>query len=97
MRKTIRLTPLIILLTLGAVPLSAQSRQGQVNAELGALNSIQLSHDVFAPRRVIVYLNRYDDGRDIHLRNLAWLREVCGMDVVTDIEDLVRRLTQEDG
>lgn len=67
------------------------------DAELGTINSIQLSHDVFQPRRVVVYLNRYDGSRELHLRNLAWLRDVCGMEVVTDPEDLVRRLTQEDG
>jgi hypothetical protein len=37
MSNTIRLTPLIIVLTLVAAPLSAQTRQGQVNAELGSL------------------------------------------------------------
>jgi len=42
--------------------------------------------------RVIVYLNRFDDGVDLHVRNERWLRAREGLDVVTDIEALTARI-----
>ena len=44
------------------------------DAGLGTLNSVRLSVDALpdaAP--VVVVLNRYDEGNDLHVRNRRWL------------------------
>ena len=54
------------------------------DAGLGTLNSVRLSVDALpgaAP--VVVVLNRYDEGTDLHVRNRRWLREEVGLAVVT--------------
>jgi dethiobiotin synthetase len=54
------------------------------DAGLGTLNSVRLSVDALpgaAP--VVVVLNRYDEGNDLHLRNRRWLTEEFGLTVVT--------------
>lgn len=67
------------------------------DAGLGTINALHLSRDAFPGRRVIAYLNRYDSRQDLHERNRRWLEEVSGFDVVVDCDQLVDRLTQEDG
>lgn len=67
------------------------------DAGLGTINALQLSREAFPGRRVIGYLNRYDARQDLHQRNRRWLVEVSGLDVVVDCDELVDRLTQEDG
>ena len=37
----------------------------------------------------VVYLNRYDDGDDLHRRNRAWLADRDGLSVLTSISALV--------
>lgn len=61
---------------------------------LGTINSVLLCCDAFAPRRVHVFLNRYDDASDLHSRNLRWLVDECGLDVTTTIEQLATRVTE---
>jgi dethiobiotin synthetase len=54
------------------------------DAGLGTLNSVRLSVDalpVSAP--VVVVLNRYDEGNDLHVRNQRWLSGEDGLTVVT--------------
>jgi dethiobiotin synthetase len=54
------------------------------DAGLGTLNSVRLSVDAlpdFAP--VVVVLNRYDEGNDLHVRNRRWLVDEDGLAVVT--------------
>jgi dethiobiotin synthetase len=54
------------------------------DAGLGTLNSVRLSVDalpVSAP--VVVVLNRYDEGNDLHVRNRRWLSGGDGLTVVT--------------
>jgi len=54
------------------------------DAGLGTLNSVRLSVDALpgaAP--VVVVLNRYDEGNDLHVRNRRWLAEDFGLTVVT--------------
>ncbi len=54
------------------------------DAGLGTLNSVRLSVDALpdvAP--VVVVLNRYDEGNDLHVRNRRWLVEEFGLAVVT--------------
>ncbi len=66
------------------------------DAELGALNAIRLCHDalqaVNAP--VTVVLNRFDPTRDLHRRNLAWLRDRDGFTVATSPEELAHSLSR---
>jgi dethiobiotin synthetase len=59
------------------------------DAGLGTINAVRLTVDALggtAP--VVVHLNRYDDGDDLHRRNRDWLAERCGMAVTTDLEGL---------
>jgi len=58
------------------------------DAELGTINSVRLSVDVLLSHRVVVYLNRYDTGNELHVRNHDWLATRMGLDVVTDPEAL---------
>jgi dethiobiotin synthetase len=54
------------------------------DAGLGTINSVRLSVDALpdaAP--VVVVLNRYDQGNDLHTRNRRWLVEEVGLTVVT--------------
>ncbi|MGN6695716.1 MAG: ATP-dependent dethiobiotin synthetase BioD [Aquihabitans sp.] len=62
------------------------------DAGLGTVNSVRLGVDVFAPRPVVVHLNRYDAGDDLHRRNLDWLRTRVGLEVVVDLEALSNRV-----
>lgn len=54
------------------------------DAGLGTLNSVRLSVDALpdaAP--VVVVLNRYDEGNDLHVRNRRWLLQEDDLAVVT--------------
>ncbi|MSO78494.1 MAG: hypothetical protein EXQ79_02695 [Acidimicrobiia bacterium] len=53
------------------------------DAELGAINAARLSAAPFAPRPVLVALNRFDEHNDVHRRNLNWLRLRADFEVVT--------------
>jgi len=61
-------------------------------AGLGVINSVRLVTSSLAPRRPIVLLNRFDEGSDLHHRNLAWLRDIDDVDVTTDPDQLAVRL-----
>jgi dethiobiotin synthetase len=65
------------------------------DAGLGTINLVRLSRDALARHRVVVYLNRFDEGSDLHHRNAAWLRKRDRFDVVTDIEGLAAVLQTE--
>ena len=66
------------------------------DAGLGTINSVVLSlaalHTVTAAARVHVVLNRFDPGDDLHRRNLAWLRQRDGLDVIDSVDALVESL-----
>lgn len=64
------------------------------DSELGTINRVLLSSEAFAPLPVHVFLNRYDDGSELHSRNRRWLAEECGLDVTTTIEELTTRFTE---
>jgi len=55
---------------------------------LGAINAVRLSAEAFSPIRVIVFLNRFDDSDDTHVRNLDWLSHDDGFRVLTSISEL---------
>lgn len=60
------------------------------DAGLGTVNAVLLSVAPFAGRRVVTYLNRYDDGDDLHRRNRHWLETRQGLEVVVDPEALAQ-------
>lgn len=62
------------------------------DAGLGAINLVRLSVDALREQQVVVYLNRFDAGSDLHTRNAQWLRTREGLDAVTGIEALMTRL-----
>jgi len=62
------------------------------DAGLGTINAVRLGADALRAAPLVVFANRYDDGDDLHRRNVAWLRERCGFDVVTDVASLTSRL-----
>ena len=53
------------------------------DAGLGTLNSVRLSVDALPAPGLVVVLNRYDQGNDLHVRNRRWLTEEDGLVVVT--------------
>jgi dethiobiotin synthetase len=62
------------------------------DAGLGTINAVRLAADALGGPPLMVFANRYDDGDGLHRRNVAWLRDRCGFDVVTDVEALTSRL-----
>jgi dethiobiotin synthetase len=59
------------------------------DAGLGTINLVRLSAEAlwFAP--LLVVLNRFEAGNDLHGRNRAWLEERDGLDVAVSIEEVV--------
>ena len=55
------------------------------DAGLGTLNAVRLSLDVFAPTRLLLHLNRYDVGSELHRRNRGWLEQRLGLAPSTDL------------
>ncbi|MCB1013793.1 MAG: hypothetical protein KDB10_01560, partial [Acidimicrobiales bacterium] len=58
------------------------------DAELGTINAVRLSVAALATATaapVLVLLNRYDGGVDLHRRNRAWLGARDGYAVATDV------------
>jgi dethiobiotin synthetase len=60
------------------------------DAGLGTINAVHLSVDALSGLRVVVFLNRFDPGNDLHRRNRDWLVTRSGLEVVTDLETLER-------
>jgi dethiobiotin synthetase len=58
------------------------------DADLGTINLVRLSTAALANDRVVVYLNRFDAGTELHVRNRDWLTAREGLEVVTDPEAL---------
>ena len=58
------------------------------DAGLGTVNAVRLSAAAFGGRPVVVILNRFDDGDDLHRRNRDWLVKEDGLTVVTDVVGL---------
>jgi dethiobiotin synthetase len=61
-------------------------------AGLGTINAVRLSRSALQPLPVVVYLNRFDQGQELHERNRAWLVEVDGLEVCCDRDDLASRV-----
>ena len=65
------------------------------DAGLGTISATRLAVAAFAPLPVTVLLNRFDPSDELHAANLAWLRERCGLDVLTDAAALAARLAPD--
>lgn len=61
------------------------------DAGLGAINAVRLCCDALVGWPVIVVLNRVDS--ELAERNRAWLADVDGFDVMTDVATLAHRLS----
>lgn len=59
--------------------------------ELGTINAVLLAASVL--HDPVVFLNRFGEGNLLHAGNARWLRERTRLDVVTDVADLVDRLS----
>ena len=65
------------------------------DAGLGTINAVRLCVEVLADvAPVVVYANRFDERDVLHRRNLDWLRERCGYEVVTAVEEVTSRLAR---
>jgi dethiobiotin synthetase len=55
------------------------------DAGLGTINAVRLSAEAMAPLGVatVVVLNRFDAGADLQRRNIEWIRDRDGREVVT--------------
>jgi dethiobiotin synthetase len=62
------------------------------DAGLGTISAVRMGADALGAASLVVFANHYDDGDDLHRRNVAWLRDRCGFDVVTDVESLTSHL-----
>jgi dethiobiotin synthetase len=65
------------------------------DAGLGTINSVRLSLDALGSHRVVVVLNRWDPGDELHRLNRAWLGRLTGVPVVTSVEELACWLEDE--
>ena len=66
------------------------------DAGLGAINAVRLATVPFAGREVLVVLNRYDEGDEVHRTNAVFLLR-DGFDVMLDVDALVARLRSVSG
>ena len=57
-------------------------------AGLGAIHAVVACAAGLAPRRPLVFLNRFDPGAEVHRLNLDWLTAVRGLTAVTSLRDL---------
>jgi dethiobiotin synthetase len=62
------------------------------HAGLGTIDSVRLGVDALGQLDVCVFLNRFDATDDLHRRNLAWLVDRDGFDVLTDVSELATRV-----
>jgi dethiobiotin synthetase len=58
------------------------------DAGLGTINAVRMSVDALATHPTVVFLNRFEPGCDLHVRNLEWLRARVALQVLTAVEDL---------
>ncbi len=59
------------------------------DAGLGTINAVRLSLDALHPLEVVVLLNRFDPGSDLHVRNRRWLAEREGYRVAISPVELL--------
>lgn len=64
------------------------------DAGLGTINAVLLAVAVLEKWDTIVFLNRFEPGNDLHERNLRWLREAEGLQPITHMTELSKRIQQ---
>jgi len=62
------------------------------DAGLGTIDAVRHGVVALDPLSVVVHLNRYEDGDDLHRRNRAWLTDRDGLDVTVDVAATAARL-----
>lgn len=67
------------------------------DAGLGTLNAVRLSLACLAPLTATVFLNRFDTDDRLHRLNRDWLRERYGVDVATEVAELLTRASAPAG
>ncbi len=58
------------------------------DAGLGTIDAVRLATDALAPTPTAVFLNRFDEDDDLHVRNQAWLTERDGLRLTHDVAEL---------
>lgn len=64
------------------------------DAGLGTIHAVRSSAAALEPLPLVVVLNRFDSDDSLHHDNLEWLRQRDGFDVVTEVADVVTRLSR---
>lgn len=62
------------------------------DAGLGTIHAVRLSVEALAGWPLVVFLNRHDPSKDVHRRNLEWLRACLPVPVCTSIATLADHL-----
>lgn len=62
------------------------------DAGLGVINALRLCVTALDPVQPVVVLNRFDEDQELHRRNLAWLRDVDGLEPLTSPQALTDML-----
>lgn len=65
------------------------------DAGLGTINAVLLAVAVLEKWDTIVFLNRFEPGNNLHERNLRWLREAEGLQPITHMTELSKRIQQQ--
>lgn len=66
------------------------------DAGLGTINATRLGAEAFGDAPLLAVLNRFDPEDGLHRRNLAWLRDRTGLDVLL-VEELALRVRDRVG
>jgi dethiobiotin synthetase len=64
------------------------------DAGLGTIHAVRASAAALAPLPLVVVLNRFDDGDELHVANRDWLTTRDGFEVVTDVDALAARIVR---
>jgi dethiobiotin synthetase len=60
--------------------------------DLGVINDVLLCVGALERRDAVIFLNRFDENRELHVLNLRWLQEIEKLTVTTTIDGLVAAL-----
>jgi dethiobiotin synthetase len=60
------------------------------DAGLGTLNAVRLCARALSGVNLTVFLNRYDDGNELHRANRAWLTETYALPATVEVADCLR-------
>jgi len=78
-----------------SIAFAAAVRPAQVvvvaDAGLGTIHAVRTTMHVLRGAAIVV-LNRFEPADALHTRNLVWLRDRDGFDVITDVTDLAARV-----